>query len=364
MKLLLLAFFAFTLATASGRDVYETLAIGGQTYSKVQVLSSNESSISIRHSRGISQLALADLPVALQEKYGYKASADQARTQKLDQIRRQQTEHANQRLANIAKVAQSRASSQVSGASRSLRSAFAQFGQEPRVQAELDLRSAFRSHGIGIRKQRGASCSVHAVAAALEYQFAEEKGKKINVSERYLVEATSRSLGRKARNDLDEVPGGSATVEEGFSLEQVFQAIRGHGLALELPSGSKSGSGTLREFEDINFSPFQIPGSQSRAGVANLVHVLNAELPVVVGVAWPNDALVKNTSLLSKQPPAQGVGHAVTIVGYRSATGKLEDSKFIFRNSWGARWGAGGYGFFTYEYLLKNLWSSYVVELR
>lgn len=360
-----IALIAFVVAsTVSGRDVYPSLEAGGRIYQEVMVLSANESSLSVKHRGGLAQISLSDLSPELQLKYGYQASADRERLARLKEIREVQVVHANERLSKRVERFEARTNTSVGDASESVRSAFARFGSRPELSAELDLRSRFRDHGIGIRRQKGPSCSVHAVAAALEFQFAEEKGKKINVSERYLVEATSRTLGRNVRNDLDALEGGAMAVEEGFSLEQVFQAIRGNGLAIEFRKDGRTGIETPEELKNLNFSPFQIPGVQSEAAVANIVHVLNAKMPVVVGVAWPHSARVRNTGLLSKQPPSEGAGHAVTIVGYRSPTGRLEDTKFIFRNSWGPKWGAGGYGFFTYEYLLKNLWSGYVVELR
>jgi C1A family cysteine protease len=42
-------------------------------------------------------------------------------------------------------------------------------------------------------------------------------------------------------------------------------------------------------------------------------------------------------------------GHAVLAVGYDDAT-----QMFIFRNSWGATWARGGYGFMPYAYLLDS----------
>ncbi len=62
--------------------------------------------------------------------------------------------------------------------------------------------------------------------------------------------------------------------------------------------------------------------------------------------------------------PAGGVlgGHAVLAVGY-------DDSKqmFLFRNSWGPAWGAGGYGFMPYAYLTNSnlsddLWTIRTIE--
>jgi C1A family cysteine protease len=41
-------------------------------------------------------------------------------------------------------------------------------------------------------------------------------------------------------------------------------------------------------------------------------------------------------------------GHAIALVGFSDAT-----RLFLFRNSWGAGWGDGGYGFVPYEYILN-----------
>jgi hypothetical protein len=47
-------------------------------------------------------------------------------------------------------------------------------------------------------------------------------------------------------------------------------------------------------------------------------------------------------------------GHAVTLVGYDDDRGS-----FIFRNSWGNRWGDRGYGYLPYGYLghIKDAWT-------
>ena len=42
-------------------------------------------------------------------------------------------------------------------------------------------------------------------------------------------------------------------------------------------------------------------------------------------------------------------GHAVLAVGYDDAA-----QLFTIRNSWGSRWGKGGYGFMPYSYLLDG----------
>jgi C1A family cysteine protease len=56
-------------------------------------------------------------------------------------------------------------------------------------------------------------------------------------------------------------------------------------------------------------------------------------------------------------------GHAVTVVGYENKTGAIADTVFVFKNSWGIRWGSGGYGYATYAYVLKNLTDAVLLEV-
>lgn len=359
---ILLILATLLLGQVNAADFYEVLEVGGEKYANVYVLSANASSLSIKHQRGLAQVALSELPIDLQQKYGYSADAAVARKEELASIKEVQAKQARERLQKQRQAL--REGKNAANGLSPIKRAFEQFGTEPRLETELDLRPRFRGHDIHVRQQRGPSCSVHAIVAALEYQYAENENTLINISERRLVEATAKTLGRSTRNDLATKAEGRGVVEEGFALEHVFQAIRGYGLEIEPRTRDAASESVIEALKDVNFSPFLVPGRNSRAGIGNIVHVLNAKIPVVVGVAWPANGRVENTSLLSKQPPASGAGHAVTIVGYKCETGKLEDVKFVFRNSWGASWGAGGYGFFTYEYLANNLWSSYVVELR
>lgn len=364
-RVLLIALLILPFALRAA-DFYESLQVADRVYQNVYVLSANASSLSIRHSRGLTQAPLAGLAEDIRAKYGYDEARDAQRINELETERNEQAALAARRLEKQVRVATAKRRAQASAAAPAgLGATFAAFGSRPEIRSEVDLREAFRGHGLGVRRQRGPSCSVHAIVAALEFQFAEKRGMIVNVDENDLVRATSRTIGRAPKNAL--APDGSelvVTQDEGFALEQVFQAIRGHGLALESVSGSESQEDFKSAISDVAFSPFRIPGGRSENGIGNMIHVLNARMPVVVGVAWPSDWRVQGTSLISKQPPEAGAGHAITLVGYRCPTVRIEDTKFIFRNSWGMSWGTGGYGFITYEFLMNNLFSAYVVELR
>ncbi len=362
MKRIALLALALSCASLPAADFYPELQVGTERYENVHVLSSNASSLSIRHARGIAQVPLSQLSEELQLKYGYSSEAALAREAELEKLRAQQVQEGKVRLAKRIETAAVQAKTR--SAPKGLDGAFSSFGEAPELRRELDLRPTFRSHGIGVRRQRGASCAVHAIVAALEFQYAVKSGKQVDLSENHLVGATCKTLGRKPRNIVGSHDQNIPVVEEGFTLEQVFQAIRGFGLRPEASSDSAEAKGSNDSLQDVNFGSFQVPGSPGPIAIGNIVHVLNAGMPVVIGIGWPADWRIRNTNTLSAQPPLSGAGHAVTLVGYRCETGRLEDTRFIFRNSWGTSWGAGGYGFVTYKYLAENLFSSYVVELR
>lgn len=104
-----------------------------------------------------------------------------------------------------------------------------------------------------------------------------------------------------------------------------------------------------------------VPGRDAATQLNNIVHALNAGVPVAIGTAWPRFSNMR-AALLNSQPPSYH--HAVTLVGYRCPTGKLEDTTFIFKNSWGAGWGANGYGFATYAYLAQHMHTAILLELQ
>jgi hypothetical protein len=97
--------------------------------------------------------------------------------------------------------------------------------------------------------------------------------------------------------------------------------------------------------------------------IANLVHALNANLPVTVGMAWPHYRTL-SSGYIDAQRPLPGAAHAVTLVGYKSATGELADVVFIFKNSYGPSWGQGGYGYVTQRYLSQHLGDAAIIDVQ
>ena len=111
-------------------------------------------------------------------------------------------------------------------------------------------------------------------------------------------------------------------------------------------------------------STYGVPGMNNNVRIANIMHALNEGVPVVVALRWPHWRTLQRSPVLAEQSPREGRSHAVTIVGYHSENGDASGLRFIFKNSWGVRWGIGGYGFAEYGYLQRNLLEAVVLEVR
>src|SRR5690606_32788328 len=103
--------------------------------------------------------------------------------------------------------------------------------------------------------------------------------------------------------------------------------------------------------------------SRDRASqVEAMTHALNAGVPVVIGIRWPHYRTIRG-GVLSEQRPIPDYARAITLVGYTCRSGRPEDLVFIFKNSYGARWGQGGYGRVTRRYLVENLLDAVLLEV-
>jgi C1A family cysteine protease len=106
-----------------------------------------------------------------------------------------------------------------------------------------------------------------------------------------------------------------------------------------------------------------VPGDNNAARIDNIIQALNTGIPVAIGLGWPNFRTLR-AGFLSQQTPVQGAAHAVTLVGYKNAAGRVEDTAFVFKNSYGPAWGEAGYGWVTYGYLQKYLLGAALLEVQ
>ncbi len=341
----------------------ELLPVGRVTYHSVVVRSVNVRTLMITHAGGMASIRLRELSPEWQARFNYDAAADAA------------ADEAAKNAPPPPPVVRRSAPAAAKGVSK-FDTLLQKFGQPATLLPDVDLRPKFFKLELGVKNQGyRPSCAVFAIVSALEFQNAEMSGKVEKFSEEYLIWAVRKSVQRmpapstSAQNETDA----KEYRDEGFSLPEVVSALRAYGIPLQASMPNTFG----RRIESIEDPPqtivqeardhqrvfaHQLPGRDHVTLLNNIVHSLNNGLPVAIGMGWPMTRVVNG--YLSSQRAAPDRGHAVTLVGYKSPTGRIEDAYFIFKNSWGATWGQGGYGTVTYAYLNNYLFDAVLLELQ
>ena len=354
---------------------FATLVVGKKSYDQVEVRAVTARSISFVHSDGMASVLLRDLPPELQSQFGYSAEAEAAVEAKLAEARARaakssRAERVDRRLLEREQVLAAR-----------YESLMQELGQDPVLQPEVDLRPRFREFGLEVKNQgRRPSCAVFAIVSALEYQNARLSARSEKLSEEYLVWATHKSTRRVPLASATQSGAADADDESvtrsdaGFSLAEVVAALRAYGIPLQDAVPNTFGT-AMGEIEEPDAEVVESARTRRRVfihllsprhvetQIANIVHALNAEIPVAIGMRWPH-ARTLRTGYISEQKPILDYAHAVTLVGYRCPTGRIENAVFLFKNSYGATWGQGGYGLVTYGYLKQYLLDAVLLEVQ
>ena len=350
----------------------DSLTVGATTFQNVLVRSISARTAMITYDGGMKSILLRDLSPDLQQRFGYNPEAERAQeaAAKVGQANAEK-----QQQARLDALRKNRATSRNTGGGLSKTDQLLRlFGQQPEIAEEVDLRPHFNELGLWVKDQgHRPSCAVFAMVSALEFQSAEANGNPERYSEEYLYWATCKSLNRQTADTLAGAnEGGEDQSDSGFTLEEVATALRTYGIPLrdKVPnqfSGKAMGTPPENVIEEarrgVHLAVHAIPGHDGAALATNLVHALNLGIPVPIGMRWP-DTRVWRVQFLEDQKTDIGYGHAVTVVGYRCKTGRIEDTVFIFKNSWGPHWGQGGYGTASYRYLAKNLHAAVVLEVQ
>ena len=338
----------------------DALTVGTATYRDVHLRSINARTVIFTHAGGMASLKLADLPPDLQSRLGYDpASAESS---------------PPPNPSATSAVPRPRPLTLARAPATPFEQLLQRFGQPAELARDVDLRPKYFELELHVKNQgRRPSCAVFAIVSALELQHAQLTGSAQKFSEEYLIWATRQTTARVPLPLADENADYN-DADEGFALEEVVSALRTFGIPLQ----SAMPNTIARAMDAIPAPPpdlvaaaknqrrvfiHAIPGRDNATRINNLVHALNAGLPVPVGLAWPNFRSLR-TGYLGAQTPLPGVGHAVTLVGYKSPTGKFEDTIFVFKNSWGVAWGQGGYGWVTFDYLRRHLGTAALLEVQ
>jgi C1A family cysteine protease len=120
-----------------------------------------------------------------------------------------------------------------------------------------------------------------------------------------------------------------------------------------------------QNYQTLRYFRFDPPNTPRDQLLRRIKSHLAASIPSMFGfTVYTSIAQANTTGGIPFPAPGEKVagGHAVDAVGYddakkitNAASGTKTTGAILIRNSWGAAWGDGGYGWLPYDFVLKGL---------
>jgi hypothetical protein len=236
-------------------------------------------------------------------------------------------------------------------------------GQDRPLPNQVDLTPKFKELGLSVRNQFSRpSCGTFAITALAEFESARGRsGPDPALSEEFVWWACDQAAGRKRDHSVlfQRVVNGLNTF--GICTEELMPyAKTKDSPSRPSPAALKDAAERAERWRVVWIRHWAV---KRRAGPEEL-HALKQALagghPVACGLRWPKNS--KGDDSLLAVPAADKVedGHSIAVVGYEDDPKQPGGGTFRIRNSWGPKWGRGGYGILSYayvrEYLNDALW--------
>jgi C1A family cysteine protease len=201
------------------------------------------------------------------------------------------------------------------------------------------------------------SCTANAIAGALEFDLMKQKAKQIFVPSRLFIYYNERVIegsvgsdaGAQLRDGIKSVSKVGACPEAEWPYDGTPANPDG-----TFPAGAKAATkpsascyADAQKYEALTYRSVA-------QNLADLKGCLATQYPFVFGFTVYSSFETSEVAKTGKVPLPTGTdtpvgGHAVLAVGYDD-----DSNVFICRNSWGKAWGAAGYFYMPYSYLIDN----------
>lgn len=204
---------------------------------------------------------------------------------------------------------------------------------------------------VGDQGDYGSCVGWAAVRGLREWMYQKKTEKKVRLSIRFVW---------MAAKETDHFEINSFVANAGTSLKTAFKVLKKYGVPeVQLYKDDQEliFFKSLKEKRDFfyNASKYRIFNyymlTTNEMRKFHLAKIGPFVITVPINKAWQGvstDGIIPDES----KGPAIG-GHALLVVGY-------DDDKqlFKFKNSWGKAWGEKGFGYFSYKYANKKMWSA------
>jgi hypothetical protein len=233
---------------------------------------------------------------------------------------------------------------------------------------DVDLRPEIDKLGLTVKNQgnRG-TCSVFATTFLIEYQAARaQRANGFDLSEEYLNWAKNQA------NKTDFDGGKFSDIIRGYQeFGMVAEGAMPDQASFDPKHPATPAHATIatgKTFPRFHFAFIKEWNNQNGLSERELEATkaaLRSGRPVATGIWWLNHfetVMVDQVPLLKEYPrsanrnsePAKNPmfdGHSIDLVGYRESAEFPGGGYFVFRNSFGPRFGHGGYGFVSFDYI-------------
>jgi hypothetical protein len=217
------------------------------------------------------------------------------------------------------------------------------------LPASADLTPEFTRFGLIPQNQGADTCSLHAIASLAEFELAKrDTGPEHQRSAEFLIWAANKATkkGHDQAMFYEAVFGLNrlGICRESLMPEAASDKVRHPPSPAALANAKQASNRWKAHWIKRWDLKRPLDDGQMKAIKEALAH----GHPVASGLRWPK--ALKGYELIAAPPPiAVEDGHSIALVGYVDAAGK-NGGKFLFRNSWGPKWGKGGYGTISYLY--------------
>jgi lipoprotein NlpI len=242
---------------------------------------------------------------------------------------------------------------------------------EPFSLQELDRTQVNHIPDLGPVRDQGNRGTCVAFGTACMREFAEEKGKDLDLSEQYLYWGAKKRDGRENKSGTWIRYAVDCLEEDGVCREDYWPYNREKGETEhqgDPPAKAKQDARRYRIAKGVPIQPTSVndlrrclSGDDSGAG-----RVVSFAVPVFR--SWLSNPITYRTGRIPM--PLRGEedigGHCMALVGYEDNDEYPGGGFFIFRNSWGPGWAAmcpygAGYGTIPYAFLADNGWEAWTL---
>jgi C1A family cysteine protease len=231
----------------------------------------------------------------------------------------------------------------------------------PALPVTTDLRPWFSP----VEDQQSiGSCTANAGVGMVEYFERKAFGKHIDASRLFLYKATRNLLHWTGDTGAFLRTTMGAMVLFGVPPEEYWPYV----IADFDKEPTPFCYAYAQNYQAINYYRLDPPGVSKAALLSQIKTNLGAWLPSMFGFTVYSSITQAKTTGTGKIPyptPGEKIlgGHAIVAVGYDDNmkiknlnAGAIETKgALLIRNSWGTGWGAAGYGWLPYDYVLKGL---------